>query len=106
MEKINLNKNDLKIHNFVITYTTPLDYEMRRFMLLEDIKGLEYGEYVICEGYHCSCYGFDDTEWEYFKYKENEIKDLIKIKIDDKYCDKHEKEFYKMCKEYFEGEYW
>lgn len=81
MEKINLNKNDLKIHNFVITYTTPLGYEMRRFMLLEDIKGLEYGEYVICEGYHCSCYGFDDTEWEYFKYKENELNDLIKVNL-------------------------
>ena len=60
MEKIRIDKNDLKIHNFVITYTSPIDYEMQRYILLEDIKGLEYDTYVIAEGGHCSCYDFDE----------------------------------------------
>ena len=76
MEKTEIDKNDLKIHNFVITYTSPIDYEMKRYILLEDIKGLEYDEYIIAEGSHCSCYDFDDTEWEFFKYNKNELIEL------------------------------
>ena len=104
MEKIIINKNDLKIHNFVIVCTSPIDCEMKRYILLEDIKGLKYDEYVICEGYHCSCYDFDDTEWEYFKYSKKELEDLIKIKLDDDYCDKFVKNFYKMCEDYLKGD--
>ena len=106
MEKVKLNKNDLKIHNFTIVYTTPKYYTMERYILLEDIKDLHYDEYIICEGSHCSCYDFDDTEWEYFKYSEEELKKLINTKLNDEYCDKHEKEFYRLCKQYFEGSYW
>ena len=100
MEKIKIDKNDLKIHNFVITYTSPIDYDMQRYILLEDIKGLEYDEYIIAEGGHCSCYGFDDTEWEYIKYSKEELKKLCEIKSIDEYTDHDERIFYTLCKNY------
>lgn len=101
MEEIKINKNDLKIHNFVIVYTTPLDYSMERYILLKDIKDLEYDEYVIAEGSHCSCYDFDDTEWTYFKYTEEELKKLCEIKSIDEYTNRDERIFYTLCKNYF-----
>ena len=100
MEKIKIDKNDLKIHNFVIVYTSPIDYEMQRYCLLEDIKGLDYDEYVIVEGGHCSCYDFDETEWEYFKYDKEELKKLCDIKSIDEYIDRDERTFYILCKNY------
>ena len=61
MEKYDLKKGNVKFHNIVIAVTTKPDYEMNRYLLLEDLKDLEYGEFVIVEGGHCSCYDFDDV---------------------------------------------
>lgn len=101
MEKIKINKDYLEIHNFVIVYTTPIGYEMQRYILLKDIKDLEHDEYVIAEGSHCSCYDFDDTEWEYIKYTEEELKKLCEIKSIDEYTNHDERIFYTLCRNYF-----
>jgi len=80
MEKYKLNKNDIKIHNIIYAYTSSPDYEMERYLLLENMPNCKYDEYVVVEGYHCSCYGFDDTEWEAMKYTEEELIKLAKVK--------------------------
>ena len=104
MEKYDLQKEKVKIHNIVITITTKPDYEMNRWLLLEDLEDLKWNEYVIVEGFHCSCYNFDDTTWEAIKYTEEE--ELVKIAKDriNKYsfdsCDRAEKEFYRLVLEY------
>ena len=33
--------------------------------------------YVLVEGYHCSCYGFDETEWDCTKLTETELKKIL-----------------------------
>lgn len=102
MEKYNLKKNDIKIHNIVIAYTTAPDYEMSRYFLLEDMKDLKYNEYLIVEGYHCSCYGFDDTRWEAIKYTKEELLKIAMDRVKNNYY-QEEKKFYKMVIDYLKN---
>lgn len=82
MKKYNLDKNKIKLHNIVYAITSKPDYEMERILLLEDLEDLEYGEYVVVEGCHCSCYGFDDTKWDAMKYTREELIKLAEENID------------------------
>lgn len=67
----------IKPHNIVYAATTKPDYEMNRLILLEDMPETVYGEYVLVEGYHCSCYDFDDTKWEATVYTKEELGKLL-----------------------------
>lgn len=67
-------KVGLKPHQILVTITSEPDYEMNKRMLLTDIEGLEYDEeYLILEGGHCSCYDFDETDWDGTIYKRDEL---------------------------------
>ena len=102
MEKYDLKKGKVKFHNVVITITTTPDYEMSRWVLLEDLEDLKWNEYVIVEGYHCSCYGFDETKWEATKYDKEELAKIAKDRIEKDVWDEKEKTFYKLVLEYLE----
>lgn len=71
-----LNKLNLQPYNIVVAETSEPDYDMSRCILLEKLEGLDYGEYVLLEGYHCSCYDFDETEWDAIVYTKEELKKL------------------------------
>ena len=59
------NKNDIKVYNVVFAVSNlPCSFEEERLLLLEDMPGTKPFEYVLVEGYHCSCYDFNDIEWE------------------------------------------
>lgn len=78
MEKYNLkNKTDIKLHNVLFATTTERDYEMERLILLEDMPDTNYDEFVLVEGYHCSCYNFDDTEWDCIKLTRDELETIL-----------------------------
>lgn len=83
MKKVNWREINIQPHHIVTADTTPPDYEMSRRILLE----LSYDEYVILEGHHCSCYDFDDTEWEAIEYTRDELKKLsnASYNIDDNF---------------------
>ena len=69
-----LNKLQLQPYNIVVAQTSAPDCEMDRQILLEELEGLEYGEeYVLLDGGHCSCYDFDETEWEAIVYTREEL---------------------------------
>lgn len=87
MEKYDLHKEEIKIHNIVYAITSPNDYEMSRYLLLEDMPDCEYDEYVIVEGWHCSCYCFDETRWEAIKYTKKELNKIAETRIKDKCYD-------------------
>ena len=90
-----LNNMSIKPHNIVFAHTTPIDYEMSRYILLEDLEGFKYGEYLVLEGGHCSCFGFDETEWSATVYNREE---LLKLANAPYYKDH---EFFKMVRNYF-----
>lgn len=57
-----LAKEGLRAHEILIAETSEPDYDMNRTILAE-LDSLGYDEYLLLEGSHCSCYGFDETEW-------------------------------------------
>lgn len=68
-----LKDDGIKPHQIVLAITSEPDYEMNRRILLVDIDGLEYDEYLLLEGDHCSCYDFDETDWTGTVYTEDEL---------------------------------
>ena len=66
-------KTGIKPHQILVCNTSEPDYEMYRQILLTDIEGLKHGEYLLLEGYHCSCYDFDETDWEGTIYTREEL---------------------------------
>ena len=100
MEKYDLKLSNIKFHNIVLSITSKPDYEMWRYLLIEDLEDLRYDEYVVVEGFHCSCYGFDDTKWEAIKYTKNELCTLAEKRITENCWAKEEKRFYYLVNEY------
>lgn len=80
MRKYKIKDKDIKVHNILFSTTTNEDYEMSRLVLLEGMPDIKYNEYVLVEGWHCSCYGFDDTEWEAIIFTREELDKLVKAK--------------------------
>lgn len=72
MKKIDWKELDIKPHHISVAITSYPGYEMSRRILLETA----YGEHIILEGWHCSCYDFDETEWEAIQYDSEELKKL------------------------------
>jgi hypothetical protein len=72
MEKIDWKTLDIKPHNIVVAVTSEPDYEMQRQILLN----YGYYKYIVLDGWHCSCYDFDETEWEAIEYTEEELSKL------------------------------
>ncbi|WP_252251192.1 hypothetical protein [Clostridium sp. VAP52] len=75
-----LKKIGLKPHEILIATTSYPDYEMYRYILLNEGvgKGVELEEYLLLEGFHCSCYDFDETDWNGTVYTKEEL-----IKLSD-----------------------
>ena len=78
MQKYNLkNKDDIKLANILFATTSTRDYEMCRLVLLENMPNTNYNEYVLAEGGHCSCYGFDEIEWDCIVLTQKELEKIL-----------------------------
>ena len=78
MKKYDIKGKIILPHNILYASTSPLDYSMDRIILLEDLSDIEYDEYVLLEGGHCSCFGFDETEWDCTLLTREELIKIIK----------------------------
>ncbi len=63
------NKEPIMAHEILFTYTSSLDYDMDRLIMLK-----RDGKLIFLEGSHCSCFDFDECTWEAteFDYYDNE----------------------------------
>lgn len=77
MDKYNIKNKKIELHNIVFAITSEPDYNMERLLLLEDMPDVNYDEYVLVEGSHCSCYDFDDCCWDAIKLNRTELIKLI-----------------------------
>jgi len=55
-------------------------YEMSRIVLVENHP--DSGDYVLIDGGHCSCYGFDETQWDATFLDRNELLKVFEGWID------------------------
>ena len=102
MEAYRLRKDQVRVESVVICVTTGYEYFKYRYVLLEDLNDLKWNEYVIATANHCSCYGFNDTEWNAIKYTDEELRDLIKKKLMyQTEWDEGEFKFFELLKDYF-----
>lgn len=74
MHEVNVKDVEINLHTIVAAYTTKPDYEMNRYFLIQE----SYDRFFIVEGFHCSCYDFDDTQWTAMQYTREELKILSK----------------------------
>lgn len=76
------NKESIMAHNILYACTSEEDFRMGRLIILEDTP--QYGYYTVLEGEHCSCYDFDETEWEATEFDSKE--ELLKfLSLEDYY---------------------
>lgn len=66
----------IKPHQILVAITSEPDYEMHRNILLTKVEGLKHDEYLLLEGGHCSCYDFDETDWDGTVYTSDELRKL------------------------------
>jgi len=59
----------------VVVTTSHPDYEMNRVMLIdnEPEASPDAREWILVRGYHCSCFKFDETEWDATWYTKAEL---------------------------------
>ena len=56
--------------SIVFAVTSDPEYEMDRAIFVENYP--EYSDYMIINGCHCSCYGFEDTTWDAYIFTPND----------------------------------
>jgi len=66
--------SDIEVFNIVIATTSESDYEMDRVLLVEDYP--KYSDFLVICGGHCSCYDFDEIEWDATIYTSEEVRKL------------------------------
>lgn len=73
------------------------DYSEERYILIHAGENTWDDAYAVIEGGHCSCYGWNDVEWDSIEYTKEELLKLAESKIGDSgyYC-KAEQRFYKL----------
>lgn len=60
--------------------STP-DYNEERYILLyDDDFPMLGGPFLVLEGWHCSCYDWDDVEWDATRYTRDELLGLAESK--------------------------
>lgn len=85
MEKLKEFKiEDVPLHTIIFTVTSAPDYSMDRILITENWP--EYDLFTVIYGDHCSCYGFQDAEWEAISYTKEELK-LVTEGWTRSYCD-------------------
>lgn len=95
-----INPKDIPLSDIILSYTNDEGYDAERDFLIDtwnydDVKA----SYVIIEGEHCSCYDFDDIEWNMTAYEPSELVKVAKGRIGEGYFNP---EFWKMVLKYFE----
>ena len=72
MNKIpNFKLEQVPSHKVAFALTSPIDYEMERILLAQDWP--DWSDYTLIQGWHCSCYDFDEAKWDAIRYGETEL---------------------------------
>lgn len=73
--------NNIPIASVAFAFTEEYDYSATRTLFL--VAYPNNNEYTLVEGGHCSCYGFDEVEWEAIVYTEEELLKVLRGWMND-----------------------
>ena len=95
-----IDPKEIPLSDIILSYTNDKAYDAERGFLIDtwsyvDVKA----GYVIVEGEHCSCYGFDNVKWNMTAYEPSELVKVSKGRIEEGY---YNPEFWKMVLKYLE----
>lgn len=80
MKEISMKDIEVRLDNVILTSTQGNFYDQNRYFLLDgefkECNGRHQDHYIVVDGYHCSCYNFDETEWTAIEYSEEELETL------------------------------
>lgn len=101
-EKTLLKNLNIKPCNIIISHTEETNCDSNRSLLLksfnqynlDDIIDNEH-DFLLLEGYHCSCYDYDNTEWNGTLYTLKELKKLAQAEYND------DDIFWQLVRDYF-----
>lgn len=71
----NFDITQIPLWKVVFAATSNQDYEMNRVLYVEGHP--KYGDRLLVQGYHCSCFEFDETKWDATWYTEKELKQVV-----------------------------
>ena len=78
--------------------STPF-YDGSKLILIDANERYSSGEsFILLDGYHCSCYGFEDTAFDCTAYSKAELRELVKAKLNDSCLDDYERLFWASVK--------
>jgi hypothetical protein len=79
----NFDVSKIPFYKILFAVTSEPDYEMDRILILEDYPN--YDEYTVINGGHCSCFDFDETNWDATMYTDEEM-DILMRSWSEKGC--------------------
>lgn len=80
MRAVEVKFKEVKLSDVICAITDSDVYEESREILIED----DIDGYTIIYGYHCSCYGFEDTKWDGTSYTKEELEKLVNAPYNEK----------------------
>jgi hypothetical protein len=76
MNKVDgLKLETVPLDKLLFVATSAPDCEMNRILIVEDWPN--WNDITVIEGSHCSCYGFDETQWDAITYTEDEFGKVV-----------------------------
>lgn len=72
----NFNLSLIPQWKIVFAVTSNLGYDIDRIILVENYP--DDDDLLLIHGSHCSCYGFDDTQWDATWYTKDELIQIAK----------------------------
>lgn len=76
----------------------PYFSEDRQILLYAEDEPRSWGEYMLLDGGHCSCYDWDEVSWDATVYTREELEKLAGSKLDGGCYGESERMFWKMVR--------
>lgn len=97
MELVEIN-DEVELWRIICASQSEPNYSEDRQILLYGGHHEYEDEYILLDGGHCSCYGWDEVEWSAVKYNRSELDALSKSKANGGCYHESEREFWRMVR--------
>lgn len=97
MERVEIN-GEVELWRIICASQSEPDYSEDRQILLYGGDNECVDEFILLDGGHCSCYGWDEVEWSAVKYTRSELDVLSRSKAEDGCYYRSEREFWRMVR--------